>query len=77
MSTGYVLVDVEPGNEYSVYEQASKLSFVSDAQILFGDHDMILKIEADSMGEIAKLVVDSVRSIEGVTNTTTLACAEL
>ena len=77
MSTGYVLVDVEPGNEYSVYEQASKLSFVSDAQILFGDHDMILKIEADSMGEIAKLVVDSVRSIEGVTNTKTLACAEL
>ena len=76
MSTGYVLVDVEPGNEYSVYEQASKLSFVSDAQILFGDHDMILKIEADSMGEIAKLVVDSVRSIEGVTNTKTLACAE-
>ena len=77
MSTGYVLVDVEPGNEYSVYEQAPKLSFVSDAQILFGDHDMILKIEADSMGEIAKLVVDSVRSIEGVTNTKTLACAEL
>ena len=77
MSTGYVLVDVEPGNEYSVYEQASKLSFVSDAQILFGDHDMILKIEADSMGEIAKLGVDSVRSIEGVTNTKTLACAEL
>ena len=77
MSTGYVLGDVEPGNEYSVYEQASKLSFVSDAQILFGDHDMILKIEADSMGEIAKLVVDSVRSIEGVTNTKTLACAEL
>ena len=70
-------MDVEPGNEYSVYEQASKLSFVSDAKILFGDHDMILKIEADSMGEIAKLVVDSVRSIEGVTNTKTLACAEL
>ena len=77
MSTGYVLVDVEPGNEYSVYEQASKLPFVSDAQLLFGDHDMLLKIEADSMGEIAKLVVDEVRSIGGVTNTKTLACAEL
>ncbi|PDH24028.1 MAG: hypothetical protein CND84_05095 [Marine Group II euryarchaeote MED-G35] len=38
---------------------------------------MILKIEAESMGEIAKLVVDSVRSIPGVTNTKTLACAEL
>ena len=77
MSTGYVLLDVEPGTEYSVFEEASSLAFVSDAQVLFGDHDMILKIEADSMGEIAKLVVDSVRSIEGVTNTKTLACAEL
>ena len=77
MSTGYVLLDVEPGTEYSVYEEASSLAFVSDAQVLFGDHDMILKIEADSMGEIAKLVVDSVRSIVGVTNTKTLACAEL
>ena len=77
MSTGYVLLDVEPGTEYAVFEEASSLAFVSDAQVLFGDHDMILKIEADSMGEIAKLVVDSVRSIEGVTNTKTLACAEL
>ncbi|MBV43594.1 MAG: hypothetical protein CMA54_02275 [Euryarchaeota archaeon] len=77
MSAGYVLVDVEPGSEYSVFEQASALPFVSDAQILFGDHDMILKIEAESMGEIARLVVDSVRPIEGITNTKTLACAEL
>jgi DNA-binding Lrp family transcriptional regulator len=77
MSTGYVLVDVEPGNEYSVYEQASKLPFVSEAQILFGDHDMILRVEAESMGEIAKMVVDSIRSIDGVKNTKTLACAEL
>ena len=37
----------------------------------------ILKIEAESMGEIARLVVESVRSIKGVTNTKTLACAEL
>ena len=77
VSPGYVLLDVEPGSEYSVYEKASSLPFVSDAQVLFGDHDMILKIEAESMGEIAKLVVDSIRSIEGVTNTKTLACAEL
>ena len=77
MSTGYVLLDVEPGTEHSVFEKASSLPFVSYAQVLFGDHDMILKIDAESIGEIAKLVVDSVRSIEGVTNTKTLACAEL
>ncbi len=77
MSSCYVLVYFEHGNEYSVFEKASALTFVSDAQILFGDHDMILKIEAESMGEIARLVVESVRPIEGITNTKTLACAEL
>ena len=77
MSTGYVLLDVEPGTEYSVFEKASSLPFVSDAQVLFGDHDMILKIEAESMGEIAKLVVDSVRSIPRVTNTKTVSYTHL
>ena len=77
MSSGYVLIDVEPGSEYGVFEQASALPFVSDAQVLFADHDIILNIEAESMGEIARLVVESVRSIKGVTNTKTLACAEL
>lgn len=77
VSTGYVLLDVEPGSEYSVHEKVSSLTFVKDAQVLFGDHDMILKIEAETMGEIARLVVDSIRSVEGVINTKTLACAEL
>ena len=77
MSIGYVLINVEPGAEYEVYNSASELPFVVDTNLLFGDHDLILKIEAESMGEIAKLVVDSVRSIPGVTNTKTLACAEL
>ncbi len=77
MSVGYVLVNVEPGSEFSVFNEASNLPFVVDSNLLFGDHDLILKIEASNMGEIARLVVDSIRSINGVVNTKTLACAEL
>jgi len=77
MSVGYVLINVEPGAEYEVYNAASELPFVVDANLLFGDHDLILKIEAENMGVIARLVVDNIRSIDGVLNTKTLACAEL
>ena len=77
MSVGYVLINVEPGAEYEVYNSASELPFVVDANLLFGDHDLILKIEAENMGVIARLVVDNIRSIDGVLNTKTLACAEL
>ena len=77
MSVGYVLINVEPGAEYEVYNAASELPFVVDANLLFGDHDLILKIEAENMGVIARLVVDNIRSIDGVLSTKTLACAEL
>ena len=77
MSVGYVLINVEPGAEYEVYNSVSELPFVVVANLLFGDDDLILKIEADNMGVIARLVVDNIRSIDGVINTKTLACAEL
>ena len=76
MSSGYVLVNVEPGAETSVFEQLSRLSFVSDINHLFGDYDIIIKIEADGIGTIAGMVVESIRSISGISNTKTLACAE-
>lgn len=77
MSVGYVLVNVEPGSEVNVFNAASSLSFVTDANLLFGDHDLIVKLEADNMGDIARLVVESIRAIPGVLNTKTLACAEM
>ncbi len=77
MSAGYVLVNVEPGSEVEVFKSASSLSFVTDANLLFGDHDIIVKLEADNMGDIARLVVESIRAIPGVLNTKTLACAEM
>ena len=76
MSSGYVLVNVEPGAETSVFEQLSELSFVSDINHLFGDYDIIIKIEADGIGTTAGTVVESIRSISGISNTKTLASAE-
>ena len=76
MATGFVLINVEPGSEIEVHEEASKMDFVSEVNVLFGDHDLIVKVEADSVGDIARMVVESIRSISGVTATKTLACAE-
>ena len=53
MSAGYVLVNVDPGSESDVHKVALSLDCVTDANMLFGDYDLIVKIEASSMGEIA------------------------
>ena len=75
MSVGYVLINVEP--ESSVCDAATSLGCVTDANLLFGDYDLIVKVEGDDMGDIARNVVESIRSIPGVVNTKTLACAEM
>ena len=76
MAVGYVLLNVAPGVELDVYLQLQQLESVSDATVLFGDYDLIVKLEAVDLSSIAKAVVESIRQIPGVVDTKTLAGAE-
>ena len=77
MAVGYVLVNVSPGQEYQAFETIQKLENVADATLLFGDYDIIIKLEAESLGIIAKIVVDVIRQVPGVTGSKTLAGADI
>ena len=77
MAVGYVLINVKPGMELQAFERISAMENVTDADLLFGDYDIIVKITADNMGMIAKTVVEQIRQVEGVDNTKTLAGAEI
>ena len=76
VATGYVLINVEPGHEFQVHEAISDLDSIEDATILFGEYDVIAKIVAEELHDIASIVVESIRQIPGVVNTKTLAGAE-
>ena len=77
MAVGYVLVNVSPGQEYDAFQAMKDIENVVDATLLFGDYDIIVKLEAEVLGQIAKIVVDIIRQIPGVTGTKTLAGAEI
>tara|TARA_B110001452_G_scaffold267296_1_gene276631 strand:+ start:2740 stop:2973 length:234 start_codon:yes stop_codon:yes gene_type:complete len=77
MAVGYVLVNVSPGNEYEAFQMIKDIENVVDATILFGDYDIIVKLEAETLGIIAKTVVDIIRQVPGVTDSKTLAGAEI
>lgn len=77
MAVGYILINVSPGKEFDVYTETQTLDAVIDATLLFGDYDLILKLEAESLSGIAATVVEHIRQIEGVIDTKTLAGAEL
>lgn len=77
MAVGYVLINVKPGEEFEVYQQVKDMNYVVDATILFGDYDIIIKLSAADLSIIAKTVVDTIRQLPGITDTKTLAGADV
>lgn len=73
MVLGFVLVTTTAGMERMVYEALSEhIPEVKDVHPLFGEYDIIVKVEAESHEAIGNVVVDSIRKIPGVIDTKTL-----
>lgn len=70
---GFVLIDIEPTHEKEVYERLMKIEHIVELYPLFGEYDLIAKVEAESYEAIGNVVVSKIRMIEGVKATKTLA----
>jgi DNA-binding Lrp family transcriptional regulator len=68
-----VLIDIEPTREREVYAKLMKLKEIVELYPLFGEYDLIAKVEGESFDEIGAVVVSRIRSIDGVKATKTLA----
>ena len=74
MVTGYVLITSESSKEQKVYKELLKIDEVTEATPLFGEYDIIAKIEGADYLTIGQIVVDKIRRIKHVADTKTLTC---
>ncbi len=72
MAIGFVLISAAPAKEHEVYNKLSKVPEIVELHPLFGEYDLIAKIEAEDFEKLGSLVVNRIRSIEGVIDTKTL-----
>ncbi len=72
MAIGFVLIHVAPAHEHEVYNKLSKIPQIIELHPLFGEYDLIAKIEADDFEELGTIIVNKIRSITGVLDTKTL-----
>ncbi len=72
MAVGFVLISTAPAKEHDVYNELTKIEQVVELHPLFGEYDLIAKIEADDFNVLGQIVVDRIRSIQGVIDTKTL-----
>jgi DNA-binding Lrp family transcriptional regulator len=76
MLTCFVLINVEAKSENEVYDELMKCPEVEGIREVFGEYDLIARVEARNLKELRKIVIDKVRSVPGVLATTTLVTAE-
>ena len=69
MSIGFILIKAAPALEHDVYNKLSKVSQIIELEPLFGEYDLIAKIEAEDFEKLGKIVIDKIRSIKGVIDT--------
>ncbi len=72
MAIGFVLIGCAPMHEHEVYNKLQKTEEIIEVHPLFGKYDLIVKIESDDFNNIGKIVVEKIRSIEGIIDTKTL-----
>mgnify|MGYP000077949822 CR=1 FL=1 len=70
-----VLLSTEPGREQQVVNELNKMPEVSEAMVLFGEYDVYCKIMVESFPQLSSLILQNIRPIEGVVETTTLTAA--
>jgi len=67
----YILMLVDIGKEYSVAEKVKQLNGVSEVKVVYGEYDVVVRVEVDSLKKLDK-VVTSIRSIPHIIRSITL-----
>jgi len=75
MVIGFVLVNTAVGKDREVYDALLGVSEVTELYILFGEYDVLAKIETDSVEKLSHIVINRIRSLDGVIETKTLTGA--
>ena len=72
MVKGYILIKLLPGLEPDALSQIRAVPGISEVNLVFGQWDALAMAEAKSLFELGWTIVNQVRSIQGVQDTTTL-----
>jgi DNA-binding Lrp family transcriptional regulator len=71
----YVLITTATGKENFVLEQMRKLPGLSEVHQLFGQFDLIVRVETKDYDTLCDMVLGKFRTIPGVTGSRTLITA--
>ena len=77
MAIGFVLITTEPGQEKHVRGRLEEIELVTAGWMLFGEYDLIARVQAEDEYDLTRCIVVEIRPMDGIVDTKTLIGAEL
>jgi len=70
----YMLINTQAGREREVVKEAKKFPGVTEAKVVYGEYDVIVRIELNDFSILSETVA-LIRKIPGIVKTATLISA--
>ena len=77
MAIGFVLITTMPGKEASVRNALDSIEHVTDRWMLFGEFDILARVQAHDEFTLTRCIVEQIRPLNGIQDTKTMIGAEL
>ncbi|MCL5787770.1 MAG: Lrp/AsnC ligand binding domain-containing protein [Candidatus Thermoplasmatota archaeon] len=68
----FILIKEKPGFEVALQDGLKDLDGVIEIYTLFGEYDIIIKVETKDYKELEQLIVKKIRNMPGIIDTKTL-----
>ena len=66
MALAWILISCEPGRERDVYQHLLGMSTVSEVSVVYGELDLVARIDFDNELEMSKTLIGEMRHVDGV-----------
>lgn len=76
-SLAWILISCEPGRERDVYLQLLDIPVVSEVSIVYGELDLVARIDFESEKQMSKILIEEMRNVKGIRKTETLIAVEV
>ena len=71
------MINCEMGSESSVIEKIKPIECVKEIRGVFGNYDVLIKLQGTTIDEISETITTKIRGIEKIRCTTTLICYKM
>jgi DNA-binding Lrp family transcriptional regulator len=71
MVQAYILIQTEVGKAADVARLIGKISGVTQAEGVTGPYDVVVRVSAEDVDELGKLVASQIQAVAGITRTLT------